>query len=419
MHVSTEMPFPVLDVDCEILRLFGFEISELQGQSIFQLLGAKSDRIMLQDAIRATTQSISSVNQFTLYDRNGECRALMVSCSPFFQQDCSISCLMNLEISDAISLSEAFEESYCPHVLVSTDYPHMVHMVNERFSEKIGCAPSQALGQALHNIQGLDQENWGSILAAASNGRVVRGSMRIYNPRFQFACAPGTDDVICVPVVEAPNGKVRHILVLFTPAEHETTESDDSPDSDRTSSPHTASASPPAEHSDRLPTILPRRKLCTNGTIAQAAPVVVTPELLDRVRGLPLKRAAEAVGVSPTAFKKACRKLGVCRWAYQRAPGKRGPYMRYRNSIGRGATDSAAPSADPAPFGEDAATAAANRPASAPVAATRPAAAHPADGWGLAGPAEPDEWLLMGPPAVDERSVLAMFDLPWEAQPAL
>ncbi len=96
---------------------------------------------------------------------------------------------MNLEISDAISLSEAFEESYCPHVLVSTEYPHLVHIVNERFSEKIGCAPSQALGQALHNIQGLDQENWGSILTAASNGRVVRGSMRIYHPRFQFAYA--------------------------------------------------------------------------------------------------------------------------------------------------------------------------------------------------------------------------------------
>ena len=165
IFVSTATPFQILDVDSE--SLFGFENSELQGRSIFQLMGAKSDRNLLQDAIRATTQSTSSVNQFTLYDRNGECRAMMVSCSPFFQPDFSFSCLMTLKNSDAITLSEAFEESFCPHVLVSTEFPHVVQMVNERFSEKIGCAPSHALGQPLNHIQGLDQENWCSILAAA------------------------------------------------------------------------------------------------------------------------------------------------------------------------------------------------------------------------------------------------------------
>ena len=51
-------------------------------------------------------------------------------------------------------------------------------------------------------------------------------------------------------------------------------------------------------------------------------PVVLTLELLDALRGLPLPRAAQAVGVSATAFKKACRRLGVHRWGYRRGPGR-------------------------------------------------------------------------------------------------
>ena len=49
--------------------------------------------------------------------------------------------------------------------------------------------------------------------------------------------------------------------------------------------------------------------------------VVVTPELLDSVRDMSLVSAAATVGLSATAFKRACRKLGVRRWTYQRRPG--------------------------------------------------------------------------------------------------
>ena len=50
--------------------------------------------------------------------------------------------------------------------------------------------------------------------------------------------------------------------------------------------------------------------------------VALSIELLESLRGLPLPRAAQAVGVSATAFKKACRKLGIPRWGYRRGPGK-------------------------------------------------------------------------------------------------
>jgi hypothetical protein len=53
------------------------------------------------------------------------------------------------------------------------------------------------------------------------------------------------------------------------------------------------------------------------------SPMVITRELIDTLHGLPLPRAARTVGVSATAFKKACRRLGITRWDYTRGPGRR------------------------------------------------------------------------------------------------
>jgi hypothetical protein len=52
-------------------------------------------------------------------------------------------------------------------------------------------------------------------------------------------------------------------------------------------------------------------------------PVKITLELIAALHGLPLPRAASAVGISATAFKRACRSLGVGRWDYKRGRGQR------------------------------------------------------------------------------------------------
>ena len=52
------------------------------------------------------------------------------------------------------------------------------------------------------------------------------------------------------------------------------------------------------------------------------SPVVITTAVIDSLRGLPLPHAARSVGVSVTAFKRACRRLGVRRWQYTRGPGR-------------------------------------------------------------------------------------------------
>ena len=56
---------------------------------------------------------------------------------------------------------------------------------------------------------------------------------------------------------------------------------------------------------------------------ASADAVVVTPALLDALRGRPLPAAARAIGLSATAFKRACRRLGVARWAFHRGVGRK------------------------------------------------------------------------------------------------
>ena len=57
-------------------------------------------------------------------------------------------------------------------------------------------------------------------------------------------------------------------------------------------------------------------------TLTRSAPVVITLALIQSLSGLSLPRAAGLVGVSTTAFKRACRRLGIRCWAFKRGKGK-------------------------------------------------------------------------------------------------
>ena len=83
---------------------------------------------------------------------------------------------------------------------------------------------------------------------------------------------------------------------------------------------------PPPSPAPRL-SITPRRRPTRDPAdrSAPSRPVVVTPALIDSLRGRPLPHAARAAGLSVTAFKSACRRLGVRRWDYTRGPARPGP----------------------------------------------------------------------------------------------
>ena len=71
--------------------------------------------------------------------------------------------------------------------------------------------------------------------------------------------------------------------------------------------------------------IIPRqkKKACGNKQMfLHPSPVVITHELIKTLHGLSLPQAAQVVGISSTAFKRVCRRLGIDRWEFKRGKAK-------------------------------------------------------------------------------------------------
>jgi hypothetical protein len=80
--------------------------------------------------------------------------------------------------------------------------------------------------------------------------------------------------------------------------------------------------------------VRPRRK-ATDSDGRRPESVMITHDIISRLMDYPLSEAASRLGISATAFKKACRKLGLKRWTYT----KHGS----RNSIVKDASQLVAP----------------------------------------------------------------------------
>jgi len=65
-------------------------------------------------------------------------------------------------------------------------------------------------------------------------------------------------------------------------------------------------------------TVFPRRKAGQDRKDARTRPVTITLDLLDSFCEISLTEAAKKLGISSTAMKKACRKVGVKRWPYRK-----------------------------------------------------------------------------------------------------
>ena len=67
--------------------------------------------------------------------------------------------------------------------------------------------------------------------------------------------------------------------------------------------------------------VYPRHKSASAGFSSGKGPITITWENMAQLQRFPLHLAAAKIGLSPTALKHACRKLGINRWAYRRIPG--------------------------------------------------------------------------------------------------
>ena len=355
--VSTQS-LQVLAADQGTFTTLGYHPYEINGHNVLAITGARSDTRMLQSAIESM-QGLKM--QIILYDASGDERRLIVSCSPFYEDFVLVGCLLTIQPSEAVMLQEAFAECLHARALVSADYPHAIHMANDAFLDRFSCDRQDVLGQPLHFFSSINselvdralaphfdadpEEAWSALLATALDGRVARWRRDTSDDIGVQICDNGADEVTCAPVVEAPNGYIRHIVVSFgpppgvgsadVPVVNGCSPPQLNPSAKRRVRPAALRGLAMAATADttcslvcpRLRSlghaIFPRRKPSLQvqrprNDSALAPPVVVTRELIAALADLPLNKAAAAAGVSATAFKKACRKLGVRRWAYKR-----------------------------------------------------------------------------------------------------
>ena len=76
-----------------------------------------------------------------------------------------------------------------------------------------------------------------------------------------------------------------------------------------------ARSQPSQDCLNSVSTVFPRRKAGQEEDHVPA-PVVITMAILEKYKDIPLSKVATKLGISTTAMKKACRKLGVTRWPY-------------------------------------------------------------------------------------------------------
>ena len=345
-------------------KILGHERCDVIGQSIMKLIGPKSDFVLLQQAIRKMS-GVSS-QQSILYDVNGNDQRMIVSCEPLLFEGELVGCVLNLRPSFAILLQQVFKDirdSGYPYCLVSSESPTNIHIADQGFVREIGFSQCEVLGKDLVSILSIvcrgSLEDFQQTLIAASRGTLAQCKIRI---RLGFnLSSEAEDELICAPVVERLNGAIRHIVVLLvrgptqslhSPSlgtysqiilsglEEETTpmkavDCNPEPRTDgKTINSTTLSetqrnfCAPRVKAGDFPPTsstacsaVYPRRR-SGESFETRKCPVLLTRPLLANLAGYPLDHAARALGLSAMAFKRACRKLGVKRWAYRRGPGK-------------------------------------------------------------------------------------------------
>lgn len=81
---------------------------------------------------------------------------------------------------------------------------------------------------------------------------------------------------------------------------------------------HLEQQSSSQKHPQLISTVLPRRRRIDHFSLIPPAPVTITAEVLWAMQNRPLPIAAASLGLSATALKRACRRLGIARWGYNR-----------------------------------------------------------------------------------------------------
>ena len=364
--VSLETPPTVLNASDMFLNLFELTPWTCFGQSLMILAGPQTDldRIMrMVDEARAGKDSETSV---VLYSTAGLGGCYRVHAQPFHNGIEAVGCLFSVVSENAMSLAAATADDGSAKVVIDAGTCRTVY-ASHAFASVYGMNCSVFVGRSLNLIHGpgTDLGLWQRSIATAIRGARVRSQIVTVTAGAREI----NTDLEFVPVLN-DYGYVSHVLIQALSAAPlksaceaklvcaaEPVMAVGPCDSNTTLQPHanlpvhsdvirTVEMNDPSQLQDSIGTatavlsragmqhqvpvhgapaneqgrghpavsiVVPRGNHCR-----KAKAVCITMQLVEQMRHLPLVKAADALGISPTAMKKACRRLGVPRWSYGR-----------------------------------------------------------------------------------------------------
>ena len=210
--VSALSPHLILAVECSMDFLLGYVPHQLVGKHVQVLQGIDSNAFLEEAAAAKTAFN----GQVALYEASGKARLMDVSCEYLFSISQNMPCcMMTLEHSEAVTLSEALCGSDRPYVLLSSEWPYSIKMVSQLYTVEIDGAAGSLVGQPAQRIKPAEtpERLWLQSIREACQGR------RAYHR--EGTCTSGGRavflDITFIPVVNFPNGRAEHVLIRLSP----------------------------------------------------------------------------------------------------------------------------------------------------------------------------------------------------------
>jgi PAS domain S-box-containing protein len=204
--VSLESPHIIMTSDLSLVDLLGYTAAEAVGRSIKLLLGPMTDSVAMHAAIKNASFDKSNTTHAVLYERSGQCRDMLVTCSPHRDPWGVLrGCAMMLEeLSGRVS-----SPSTTAMAIISAQPPHAVLTVNEAFSSIFGLCAAQVVGRTLRSVHGprTDPARWHAMVRSACAGAAASCSLvlRSETPAVAASCCSSLSslDALAFIVLEA------------------------------------------------------------------------------------------------------------------------------------------------------------------------------------------------------------------------
>ena len=106
--MSMQAPHRILTCELTQESLLGYNSKMLQGRSIQIFQGPKTNSEQLKADIKNTTQNFLASSNFYLYDADGVCHSVTVTCAPIFDVK-GIPCSCQLFLCPAVRVNKKFD----------------------------------------------------------------------------------------------------------------------------------------------------------------------------------------------------------------------------------------------------------------------------------------------------------------------